>query len=76
MLKFPNNPVAGSIHQSTKGFYSGLWDSLFCETFLLSQTNFYNAYELYHYAAYRWNYDDKMRSAVTADDLDRLRELA
>jgi hypothetical protein len=76
MLMFPSNPLVDSIHQSTKGFYNGLWDSVFCETFPVSQANFYNAYELYHYAAYRWNYDDKTRSVLTADDLNQLRELA
>ncbi|KAK3905617.1 histidine phosphatase superfamily [Staphylotrichum tortipilum] len=49
---------------------------VFCEAFPRSQANFYNAHELYDYAAYRWTHDNKVRSSITAGDLETLRHLA
>ncbi len=76
MLMFSSNKMADSIHQSNQGFYNRLWDSLFCEAFPRSQANFYNAHELYDYAAYRWTHDNKTRAVMTSGDLERLRHLA
>ncbi|KAK4040545.1 histidine phosphatase superfamily [Parachaetomium inaequale] len=76
MLMFSNNTVADAIHQASKGFYGSLWDKVFCEAFPRSQTNFYNALDLYDYAAYRWNHENKTDSAMTSDDLETLGNLA
>ncbi len=74
---FPSNKTAESISQSNKVFYSSLWDRVFCDAFPRSQASFYNAHELYDYAAYRWNHDsNKTRSLMTSGDLEKLRHLA
>jgi hypothetical protein len=76
MLLFSNNTVADAIHDASKGFYSSLWDKVFCDAFPRSQTNFYNALDLYEYAAYRWNHENMTQSAMTAEDLETLGNLA
>ncbi|KAK4100956.1 phosphoglycerate mutase-like protein [Parathielavia hyrcaniae] len=73
---FPNNPEADSIYQQTKAFYSGLWDKIFCDAFLPSQCNFYHAHELYEYALYRWNHDERSHALITHGELEQLQELA
>ncbi|KAK4120763.1 phosphoglycerate mutase-like protein [Parathielavia appendiculata] len=73
---FPGNPAADLTYQQTKGFYTGLWDKIFCDAFSPSQCNFYHAHELYEYAAYRWNHDGQSHSLITRGDLEQLRELA
>ncbi|KAG7294235.1 hypothetical protein NEMBOFW57_004305 [Staphylotrichum longicolle] len=57
-------------------FYSSLWDKVFCEAFPRSEANFYNAHELYNYAAFLWGHDNKTRSVMTPDNLEMLRQLA
>ncbi|KAK4239272.1 histidine phosphatase superfamily [Achaetomium macrosporum] len=76
LLLFSNNDGVGSIHQSSKVFYSSLWDKVFSEEFPRSEASFYNAYDLYDYAAYHWAHGTRTRSAMTSEDLERLRELA
>ncbi|SPQ27421.1 06e19ba6-2275-446d-aaaa-21f6a3a84ba7 [Thermothielavioides terrestris] len=76
LLLFSNNSVAESIHQNTEEFYGSLWDAIFYEALPLSQANFYNAYDLYDYAAYRWNNDNRTALALNEGDLDELGQLA
>jgi hypothetical protein len=38
--------------------------------------SFYNAYDLYDYAAYHWTHGNRTRSAMTSEDLERLHQLA
>ena len=76
MLTLSNNSMASALHLGSRLFYSSLWDKLFCEAFPRSQASFYNAYELYDYAAYRWANGNSSQSAITLDDLETLRHLA
>lgn len=49
---------------------------MFKEAFPRSQANFYNAYDLYDYAAYHWNHETSTALGMTSHDLETLRELA
>ncbi|KAL2160302.1 hypothetical protein VTH06DRAFT_1475 [Thermothelomyces fergusii] len=73
---FADDSMVDSIYQGSKAFYSSLWDKVFSRAFPRSQTNFYNAHELYDYAAYHWNHGNGTSSAITSDDLEALRHLA
>lgn len=48
---------------------------MFFAAFPRSETNFYNAHELYDYAAYYWNHGNGTGVAITSDDLEALRQL-
>jgi len=70
-------PVADSLNHKHKKFYHQLWDRIFAGTFPRSETNFYNAYDLYDYALWRWTHDpEKTRRIMTASELAQLRALA
>lgn len=76
LLDFERNNAVSSFDRDHKAFYQSLWDRVFCEAFPRARTNFYNAYDLYDYAAFRWNHDNETRSLMTAGELARLRLLA
>ncbi|AEO61819.1 hypothetical protein MYCTH_2141041 [Thermothelomyces thermophilus ATCC 42464] len=74
-----NNPLNGYQYPNIRTLApdrdpDSIW--VFSEAFPLSQTNFYNAHELYDCAAYRWNHESSSASAMTSDDLEALRQLA
>ncbi|KAK3304468.1 histidine phosphatase superfamily [Chaetomium strumarium] len=76
LLLYNNNGNVDSIHQSSKVFYGRLWDKVFSEAFPRSEASFYNAYDLYDYAAHHWTHGNRTRSAMTSEDLERLHQLA
>ncbi|KAK4133047.1 phosphoglycerate mutase-like protein [Trichocladium antarcticum] len=76
LLDFERDYAVSSFDRDHKAFYQSLWDRVFCEAFPRARTNFYNAYDLYDYAAFRWNHDNETRSLMTAGELARLRLLA
>jgi hypothetical protein len=76
LLMFANNSMADAMHQESEVFYDRLWNTLFCDAFPRSETNFFNAHDLYDYALYRWNHDSKSRSSMTSGEVEKLQELA
>ncbi len=76
LLNFEGDSVVSSLDRDHKALYQSLWDRVFCEAFPRSRANFHNAYDLYDYAAFRWNHDNETQSLMTSGELGRLRLLA
>ncbi|KAK4190321.1 histidine phosphatase superfamily [Podospora australis] len=76
LLNYSSDVWVSQNYQNNMGFYQNLWPRIFDGIFSKDKANFYNAYNLYDYASYRWNHDAPTRSLITADELDRLRQLA
>lgn len=49
-----------------------MWEKIFIGTFPLTMASFYYAYDLFEYAAYRWNHDASVHDVMTSVDLAML----
>lgn len=68
--------MVDQIYQRSLAFYRDLWGKIFSDAFPLNATHFYNAYDLYEYASYKYNHDNKTRAEITETDLARLEVFA
>lgn len=71
-----HDPMANLAYDQSLGFYKALWAKVFSAAFPLQAASFYNAYELYAYASYKYNHDNETQAKMSAADLSTLADLA
>ncbi|KAK4165102.1 histidine phosphatase superfamily [Cladorrhinum sp. PSN259] len=69
-----NDSYASPINDANIDFYRNLYNRTFKEAFNLANTNFFNAYNLYDFANYRYVHSNN--SSITMSEILRLRALA
>ena len=60
------------VHDQTLPFYQRMYDDIFSDAFPPSMGSFFYATDLYEYAAYLWNHDNRTHTKITSEDFGLL----
>ncbi|KAH8899727.1 phosphoglycerate mutase-like protein [Thozetella sp. PMI_491] len=78
LLNFRTDQTVTAVYQNTLNFYQTLWAKFFSENvkFPSTRASFWNAYELWDWAAYQYRHDNATQNYLTAEELAWLGEYA